>query len=350
MIYAGLGAAIVLFGGIFFSRSSSNSENERFNKLVEAVSDLTARDIPTSEEELTMLLDALADDTISNRNAIYQRIGISKAEGDYSIDKLILDYATSAEIGDEARKSLTIIIGKRGDNGAIKGLLNWATENPNHPASQLAIDAANKTVEENNFSNFISILGATTHTGVRSSAEKALKSVITKSRNKEKLATQLVGAFDASINEKYKLSMIRLLGNTGSDAAKETISASLSSDNTNERIAAATAFGDWPNDETFDALLDAFEDEDTLAAKNSIFKSATNLLSADRRHNNDEIGNRWLTLSAYATTNSQKSKIISAAANAKAKWSTPVLKFFTGADHDDRIQNLAEKGLDKINN
>jgi serine/threonine protein kinase len=349
MIYAGLGVAIVLFGGILLSRKSSNSDTEKFNALVQQVADLTVRDIPTTENELTLLLNSLADDTISNRNAIFQRIVISVSDGSYSIDKLVLDYATSAGMGEEDRKNLAIVIGKRGDPGAIKGLLKWATKSPDHPASKLAIDAANKTIEEDNFASFISILGATKNPAVRSSAEKALKNVIAKSRNKEALASQLVGAFDVTIDETYKLSMIRLLGSTGSDAAKKTISESLASDNTNERIAAATAFGDWPKDEPFDALLDAFEDEDTVAAKNSIFKSAISLLSANRRHNDDEIGNRWLTLSAYATTNSQKSKIISAAANAKADWSTPVLKFFTGTDHDDRIQSLAEKGLNKIN-
>ncbi len=350
MIYAGLGVAIVIFCGILLSRNSSNSDAEKFNALLEDIADLSARDIPTTEEDLTLLLDSLADDTISNRNAIFQRIVISKADGEYSIDKLVLDYATSAGMGEEDRKNLAIVIGKRGDAGAIKGLLKWATKSPDHPASKLAIDAANKTIEEDNFASFISILGATTNPAVRSSAEKALKNVIATSRNKERLATQLVEAFDFSIDEKYKLAMIRLLGNTGSDAAKKTISEGLASDNTNERIAAATAFGDWPNDEPFDALLDAFEDEDTVTAKNSIFKSAINLLSANRRHDNDELGNRWLTLSAYATTNTQKSKIIFAAANAKADWSSPVLKFFTGNDHDDSIQTRAEKGLDKVNN
>jgi len=346
--YSGLGVAIVILCWILASINSSNSETDRFNTLVTQVEDLTARDLPTTEVDLTLLLASLADDTISNRDAIFQRIVISKPEGSYSIDKLVLDYATSAGMGEEDRKNLSIVIGKRGDPGAVKGLLKWATKNPNHPATKIAIDGANKTIEEDNFLSFISILGATKDPGIRNSAEKALKKVISKSRNKENLATQLVGAFNGSIDDKYKLAMIRLLGNTGSEVAKKTISESLSSDNTNERIAAATAFGDWPNDEPFDALLDAFEDEDTVAAKNDIFKSAISLLSAERRHNNDELDSRWLTLSAYATTYNQKSKIIREAVNINADWSTPVLEFFTGKDHDERVQSLATKGLDKI--
>ncbi|MFC4994902.1 protein kinase domain-containing protein [Rubritalea tangerina] len=349
MISAGLGVAIIVLGGVLIGKSSTGSENKKFNELVEQVADLTARDIPTTEDDMKLLLDALADDTLTNRNAVFQRMVIAKAEGGYSIDKMVLSYATAPDTGEEDRKNLAIVIGKRGDQGAIKGMLKWATKNPNDPAAQIAIDAANKTIEEENFTSFIQILGATRNNGVRSSAEKALANVISKSRRKSSLAEQLVGAFDASVDEKYRLAMIRLLGNTGTDQARKTISESLASSNTNERIAAATAFGAWPTDEPFDDLLNAFENEDTVAAKNAIFKSAINLLSAKRKHDQDELGNRWLTLAGYSTTNSQKSKIITEAVNARADWSPNVLKFFTSQDHDDRIQSLAEKGLDKLN-
>jgi serine/threonine protein kinase len=349
LIYSGLGVVIAILGWVLISTNSSNSETERFNALVTQVEDLKARDLPTTYGDLKLLLDSLADDTISNRNAIFARIAISEAKGSYSIDKLVLDYATSPGMGEEDRKNLAIVIGKRGDQGAVQGLLKWAIKNPDHPATQIAIDGANKTVKEDNFLSFIAIFGATNTSAVRSSAEKALKNVISESRNKEGLATRLVGAFDGSIDESYKLAMIRLLGNTGSKVAKKTISESLSSENTNERIAAATAFGDWPNDEPFDTLLDAFESEETVVVKSGIFKSAIRLLSSERDHDNEEIGNRWITLSAYATTNTQKSKIIGEAVNAKAEWSSAVLKFFTGKDHDSRVQTHAAKGLDKIN-
>lgn len=348
IVYSGLGVAIVTLGIVVASMKSSSSQNKSFNDLVEQVADLTARDIPTSESEMTLLLNALADDTLTNRNAIFQRMVIAKSDGDYSIDKLILSYATAEGVGVEDRKNLAIVIAKRGDQGAVKGLLKWATKNPNSPATQFAIDGANKTIDEDNFSSFISIIGSTNNQSVRSSAEKALKNVIAKSRRKSNLTDQLNGAFNASVDEKYKLAMIRLLGSTGEDSAKETIMTSLTSDNPNERIAAATAFGAWPNDEPFDALLDAFEAEDSLAAKNSMFKSCVSLLSARRKHNQSEIGNNWLTLATYAASNSQKHEVIREAVRAKADWSPAVINYFTSSDHDTRVQTFAKKALEQL--
>lgn len=347
LIYSGLGVAIVSLVVVVTAMKSTSNQNQAFNDLVEQVSDLTARDIPTSESEMKLLLDALSDDTITNRNAIFQRMVIAKSEGGYSIDKLILSYATAAGVRDEDRKNLAIVIAKRGDQGAIKGLLKWATKNPNNPASQFAIDGANKTIDEDNFSSFISIIGATENQSVRSSAEKALKNVISKSRRKSNLAEQLNGAFNASVDEKYRLAMIRLLGNTGADAAKDTITTSLTSESPNERIAAATAFAAWPDDEPFDALLDAFEAEDTLAAKNVMFKSAVSLLSARRKHDKSEIGNLWLTLATCAASDSQKNEVIREAVRAKAKWSPAVINYFTSG-HPDRVQNFAKKALEQL--
>lgn len=348
VIYSVLGAAIVLFSILIISRMSSNKEAETFNRLVEEVRDQTARDLPTSEEEMTILLKSLTEGVVEQRAAVFQRLLIAKPTGSYNPDTLILEYATSDVLGEDDRERLFSVISRRGDSTSIDALLDYAAENPKKASAQFAIAAANKKVKEKNFPTFLSILASTDNNDVRSAAEFAIANIIKESNAKGRLSDQLIGAFDNSINKNYRLSMIRLLGTSGTNTAKKKIEGSLSSNSESERIAAATAFGNWPTDDPFDSLIDAYDQEESIPAKRSIFTAATTLLDADHRHDENQLEDRWTLLASYAETNEQKIKIIRAAVNARADWSTTILKYFNNERHEDRVIDLAQRGLSKL--
>jgi serine/threonine protein kinase len=349
LIMAGLGGAIIILGGILITQKSSSSEAGKFNALMEQIDDLSARDIPTTEDEFRLLTTSLSGDTIKkNRNSIFHRLYVSKDDGSYSPDKILLDLLFTKTLKDKDRDNLVICIAKRGDKEAMEGLLEYADTNADDPSIKYAIDAANNNPSESYFSTFVSILADTNDSTVRQSAERAIKNVISQSRRKSLLADQLIDAFDVSIDKDYKLAMIRLLGTTGSEKAKSKLADCLKSSELQERIAAATAFADWPNDEPFDSLIDAYEEEESSSAKDRMFKSAIQLLSAKRLHDEDVIGDHWLTLSSYATSDTQKAKIISEAVRADKEWSMIILNYYTESDHSTRIQELSKKGIKKI--
>lgn len=340
-------AGIIVLGGILITLLASGGENEKFNDLVAQVTDKTARDLPTTEEEFNILIKALSDPSISH-TAIFHRLYIAQASGNYSPDQILVDLLYSKKLQDLDLQNLVICIGKRGDKEAVKATLEYATNNPSDPSTKYAIDAASKYLGEAAFSNYLTILSESDDAAIKASAESAIKTSISNSRRKGPLADQLLGAYDASVSTDYKLAMTRLLGATGNGKAQTKLEKSLKSREPQERIAAATAFADWPNDEPFNALIDAYEEEDNAGVRDKIFKSALSLLSAKRLHDTNEIEGYWITLSSYANTDSQKGRIISEAVKAKQPWSVPVIESFIDSSHSKRIQDLAKRGLKKI--
>ncbi|MGJ8672673.1 protein kinase domain-containing protein [Rubritalea sp.] len=341
------GAAVILVGILIF-QNSSGKEAEQFNDLVGQVTDLTAKDLPTTEQEFTLLIDSLSDNDVKNRTAIFKRLYLAKAKGSYSPDAILLDLLKENTLQGQDKQNLVICIGKRGNEEAVKGLLQFALDNPDDPATRYALEAASKNASEDNFGSFISLLSETTDSSVNQAAERALKNIISNSRRKNTLADQLIGAFDASLDSNYKLTMTRLLGTTGSDKALKKLTNNLKSSQSQERIAAATAFADWPNDVPFNVLIDAYEEEDNGSVKDRIFKSATDLISADRLHDPNEVESYWITLSGYASTDAQKSKIITEAVQANQDWSLLILNSYLDPSHSKRIRDLSTRGIKKL--
>ncbi|MFC5049720.1 serine/threonine protein kinase [Rubritalea spongiae] len=348
MLIGGLSGAVAILVAVLVVQSSSGKEAEEFNDLVGQVSDLTAKDLPTTEKQFQLLVDSLSESDIKNRNAIFRRLYLAKAVGNYSPDAILLELLRANTLTGEDKQNLVICIGKRGEPEAMKELLQFAVDNPDEPSARFALEAASKNASESDFGTFINILSETTDSTINQAAERALKKIISNSRRKNTLADQLIGAFDASLDSNYKLTMIRLLGTTGSDAALNKLTSNLKSQQSQERIAAATAFADWPNDEPFNILIDAYEEEDNSSVKERILKSATELISADRLHDPNEIESYWVTLSGYANTDSQKSRIITEAVRANQAWSVIILNSYLDSSHSKRIRDLAGRGLKKL--
>jgi serine/threonine protein kinase/HEAT repeat protein len=348
LIIGGLAGAAVLLGGVLISQLSSGKEAEEFNDLVGQVTDLTAKDIPTTEGEFRLLMDSLSDSSIKNRNAIFQRMYVATPEGNYSPDALLLELLKSDTLRGQDKDNLLMCIGRRGDKETTKELLGYAVNNADDPATQYALLYTSKETTEADFSSYLKILSESTQVKVSQYAEDALKTIISNSRRKSTLAEQLIAASDASLDSNYKLSMIRLLGTTGSKKALEKLESSLKSRESQERIAAATAFSDWPNDAPFNSLIDAYEEEDNKSVRDHIFKSATDLLSAKRLHDESEIEGYWVTLSSYANTDSQKGKIITHAVRANKEWSQVILESYLDSSHSQRIRDLAARGIKSL--
>ncbi|WP_026292614.1 protein kinase domain-containing protein [Rubritalea marina] len=341
-------AGVVVLGGVAVMLMGSSGDVKRFNALTEQAADITVGDLPTTEEDTRILLTALNDDTLQNRHAIHKRLMKASEQGDFSVDQMILEHIAGIDPNSEDAKHLATVIGQRNNNDAIAELLKIAVKHPNTGLAKIAIEASSKTINQANFKPFLSILSATDKSDVKRQAERALKDTISKSRDKGELTNLLLGSFDSSLDKNFRLAMIRLLGNCGSPAAKLKLEECLKSSESGERIAAAVAFSSWPNDEPFDALIDAYASEESISAKDQIFKNAIALLSSKRNHNESEIANRWMTLAGYSNSDKHKFSIINAAAYAKQDWSRAVLEYYTSNEHSNSVRNRAQDKLSSL--
>ncbi|GAA5494005.1 serine/threonine-protein kinase PknD [Rubritalea halochordaticola] len=347
-----IGAAIIIFGILIISRLSANNETEVFNKLVKQIEDPTAKDIPTSEEELDILLKSLADLKNKDRHAVLLRLQVAKAvDNSFNPDRKILSYATTDAISDTTRENLFQILSRRQNTDVISDLLAYAADHVDQGSSRVAIEAAAKNPKDDDFRSYLNILRISENSQVTKTAEKALQSVISNSYNKTTLTDQLLSTVDQILDESKRLSVIRLLGATGTERARRKIETSLKSDEDGLRIAAAAGYADWPNDQPFDALITAIESEQVPQVRRSMFNSAFELLTADHSHgSSSEAELKWMTISSIAQTDSDKLRIISHLVNANAPYSTKTLEAFTNDRHSETVKDRALRALDKIKN
>lgn len=346
--YILIGGGILLAGVLAVTFLGANSDIKEYNRMIKEAQNLQTKEFPTTESELTILLNSLSDDPANSSDYIYRYLNLAVAEDATDIDQTIWDFINSAELTQSAKLKLTAALVKRANTPTLVQMLEYARSNPNDAITTLAVKAAGDSAREEDFPLLLNIMSSTKESATHSASEDALKSIISASSNKSALASSLLTAFDSSINKNHKQSMIRLLGVTGAAAAESKLTESLKSKIREERIAAATAFGDWPSDSPFDKMLDALIDEDDPSTKNTLFKSLHSLLSANRPHNNAEIGNRWMQLAVSATTDPQKTRIINSAVKAKAQWSTTVLNLFKDKSHSQYIQNYTQRAIDQL--
>lgn len=340
-----VGAGVVLFSILIVSKLSTNNENETFNKLIEQVSPTSTDLIDTTQEETEILLNSINSIEAKNRTAVYVRLKLIKAAGaTYNPDKLILSYAKREELGEETRRNLFILIAKRGNEEVIGELLDYAMDHPDDPNTQYAVQAAAKKVTPSNFDSYLAILTNSTNSQVRKASEQAVEDIIKDSTDKNSIATKLADSFE-NVDEADRLSIIRLLGSTGAPKAKEKIIACLKSNSSSEQIAAASAFSKWPNDEPFEALIEAF-DATEGPVKVEVFKNAVKLLASDHPHNSATIAEDWRTVATLAEKAEEKIMIIRELSRIKQPWVMPLLQYFTNDTHDNRTIDFAQRAID----
>lgn len=344
-----IGLGIIIFGILIISKLSDNSRTDTYNRLVAEVVDATAKDLPTTKDELIILLDSLTDVQSKDRGAVLKRIYLSKApDNAYNVDKEISRYATSNIVSDATRENLFNVIGRRGNPIVIEDLLGYAERNPNQTSSRFAIIGAAKNPKDEDFGTYLNILNITENDSVSKVTEDALQKIITQSRKRDRLTTQLIDASQATLDDSRKLSMIRLLGATGTSEAKTKIMESLNSKSTSLRIAAATAFSNWPNTEPLDALITAIQTETTGTVQRALFGSAYQLLADNSDEDKTLLARQWQDLALNASIDNEKKRIIAHMRSSKYPFSKNVIQMFSNGRHSSGVTDYAKEALEKL--
>jgi len=345
-----LGLAIVGVGILFISKNNDNNSVKIYNRLLAELKESSTEKLPTKKEEIELLLESLTKAENKDRTAVLTRIFLSEAPDDsYNVDKEITRYATSSDVTDETRETLFQIIGKRGNPVIANDLLQYALKHPDQTSSRHAITAAAKHPKEEDFAAYIKILGTTKKSLIRQITEQSIgKIIVDKSTNKNRVTSILIEELDSNFDDSQKLTMIRLLGTTGTNRAKAKIQEALQNSDTKFRIAAASAFSQWPNTSPIDALIEAIQTEKVTDVQRKLFDNAFTLLLQNDTEKASILESQWLDLSINTSSDLNKRRIIAHMKSKKYPFSISNISYFNNERHSTTVMAAARNALESL--
>jgi serine/threonine protein kinase len=349
-IAAVLGVAVILVGWLVLDQMSSNKKAARATALLAPAKDLSARDVPTTGEDVDLLLgigSSIARN--SEREAVYQRLLIAKSSDGTDIDSKIAAFAASEEnrmVSDIRIKLFQVLQGRKSP-AAIPFLIEHAKTASEASTATAALTAIEKIATKKDLVDLVNILRFTRHNTVRVAAKRAIASVVQRTEGRDALADALINAYDSAPNDEVKRAYLELLGSAGGDEAAEIIRKGLEDEDKKIQLAAIAALRVWPDDTMFEDLIDyAKGQEDDILRANS-FGGAYAFLKLERDRDELDLEDMWKMLAEEARTTTEKRQIIDGMAKLTDDWAFSVVEFFEGDDNDD-VSFRAEKAREHM--
>lgn len=349
-IGAVLGLAIIIIGALVITKITDNKQNERITALLKQAEDRTAKDVPTSAEDITLILGAATNIAAnSQRQTVYQRLLISKANDGSNIDAQIAAFAATDanQMIPDIRIRLFEVLAGRKSPSALAPLISYAQSTNNERTAVGAIKACEKIATEKNFSALLNIMGFTRHESVRQAAKRTIATVAKRTDGKTQLAIALKNSYETAGNDEVKRGYLELLGSAGGDAAATIVKGALEDEDKKTQLAALAALRSWPDDTMFETLIDfATGQEDDLLRANS-FRAAYAFLKLDRDRDELDLEDMWKLLAKEARTPKEKRQIIDGMAKLTDEWAFSVVEFFE-EDDDDDVSFRAERAREHM--
>lgn len=349
-IAAVLGLLAVLLGYLLLVRMGDNKKNEIYNALVAQAKQEGVTEIPVNKDQLQILLDAATSISAnSERETIYHCLQFAKSSDGTNLDTEIARHATEELISDGIRMKFFKVLELRGNPDALPMLLGFISKSSKVNEVSAALEACKGMASDENFDQFLSVLSSSQVASIRRAAEGTISEIIERSGDRDQLAKSIVSSYRGPVDDTTKHSLLRLLGYTGSDAARDIISEAHKSTNPLEKQSAILALGNWPDDSMFEVLIEFLEGEDDEQFRNRTFDTAYKFLqSKKRKRSSDEAEDLWKMLAGNAKTNREQMQIINGVARADGEWVISVIEYFIDEAEADRVIDEAEKALDHI--
>ncbi len=348
-----LGLLVILFGWYLMKRSAQNREIQHYNQLIQIAAPGDATEVPVNAAGLRILLNAAVDiGSNTERETVYKALFLARATDGTDIDAEIVRFVTEREMIENVRHVLiTQVLRRRGSPVIIEPLLDFAAETDKEPAAIAAMQAVRRMVDDQHFDRLLSALQFTSSNEIRKAAEEAMVELLDKSSNREPLARQIHGIYQASVNDEVRHASLRLLGRTGHPEALDIAREALQSGVAKDQIAALVALASWSSDDGFAVLMDFLNttDNDQLRTRalDSALRYATAQDAAERPSaEREEI---WKQLAAAAHSSTEQDRVVRAlAANDRDNWILPLVDNFAKTSEFDRVIDLAERAMDSL--
>ena len=336
----------IVFAGIFvLGKSMTNKRTKTLNSLLAQVADKGATQLPTTQEEVEILLgEAKSLKNRGDREAIYQRLLV--AEGN-NLDEIIAQFAANEEnkMTPDIRVKFFQVVQGRNSPEALPALIDHARNASKPETAGAALKAARKLATEKDLTDLLGIIQFNENSQIQQDAKRVIMSLAERSTKRSEIATAIKSAYESATNDKSTVVFLELLGSTGGDTAAGIVETALGSEDKKIRIAALAALGSWADDTQFDTLLDYMTSEEDDTIRRQAYAQAFQFLQKDRDRDDLALEDMWKALAQEAATESEKIQIVNGLAKIVEDWAFAVVEFFL-EDENDKVSFRAEKALD----
>jgi serine/threonine protein kinase/HEAT repeat protein len=350
-IAAVLAILVVLLAWYLLDRSGKNRETKLYNEMIALAANSETTEIPVNAEKLELLLSAATNTGIVEaRETVFKALFLAKATDGTDIDGRIAEFATTEEMLPDVREVLIAkVLGRRKNPAVVPTLMAYASRSANNPGTAVAaLQAVRFMAGDEQFDAFLKVLESTGHAQVRKAAEDTMVQILKKSPNRAAHADALAGLYENSTNDDVRHAALRLLGRCGGDKALEPVKKALMGDSQKDQVAAIISIGGWTDDTVFPLLTEFIAGQTDEQLRSRAFDAAMRLLGdGEIKREPDSLRDLWLQLAAQAKTADEKLKIIRGVVHLTDDWAVKLLEGYV-EDEDDRVQDLAERALDKV--
>ena len=349
-ITAVLALAVLFTSFLVMGKLSSNKQAKRATEILAPAKDLTAREVPTSRDDVSFLL-GLATNIAANkdRQAIYQRLFIGASNDGNDIDQQIAQFASddNNQMISDIRVKLFEVLQGRNNSSAVPYLIEHAKSSASEQTATAALRAVEKMATEKDLNDLVNIIRFTSHSSVRQAAKRTIASVAKRTDGRAALATALKDSYASAPNEEVKRSYLELLGSAGGEDAKAIVKAALEDEDKKTQLAALAALRSWPDDSMFETIIDYATGQEDDLLRNQSFGAAYSFLKLERKRDEIDLEDMWKMLAREARTTTEKRQIIDGMANLTDDWAFSVVEFFE-EDEDDKVSFRAEQARERM--
>ena len=355
-IAALLGLSVVFLLWYMLERSGKNRETALYNEMIAIAAKSDATEVPVDAIRLDVLLNSIANVALNEqRSTVYKALFLAKATDATDVDARLVEFATTQPLAPDIRKTIIRdVLRMRKNPAIIPPLLAFATSTPEPASAVAALEAVRFMAGDDQFDEILGVLLKTKNLEIRKAAEETLAEIISKSPDRNQLATRLVSAYQSTQDNDIRFSLLRLLGRCGGPQATELVKKALASENKDEKLAknekqaAIVALGAWGDDSNFPLLTEFLATNQDLDLRNRAFTSALRFVSdSDHKRAPDAQQKLWEELSAQARTQAEQMDVIRGLVNLDEPWAVEIIKAYAKSE-DDKVLVLAEKALEAI--
>lgn len=354
-----LGILVIAIAALMLSRGAEGKKNKRYNELVALAAMANTKDLPVSNKDLDILLNAATSIAASSsRETVYKALYIAESTDGTDIDEKLVGYATTVNMNEEIRANLLRrVIGGRiatghKDDKTANALISYIKSNPKPESAAAAIDALKLMVKDTHFSEFLSLLQFSADSGIRKRCEEVVVTIIKQSGNRTALDEQVEPAYNGATSPEVKQALLRVLGATGTPKAKEVILGQLKSSDKIMQIAAADASKNWPDESLFENLLDSLDGIQDNMLRGRVFHSCRESLLTESKRSAQKTETLWKALADAAKMDSEQEAVIrSIVSNTdlnKLPWAHAIIKKIEDTSESDKVVDLAARALDRL--
>jgi serine/threonine protein kinase len=340
---------IVVVAGIFLiSSMSGRKETKQYNLLMEQMKDVTIRELEVNKSDLDLLLsNAVSLSDVKGRETLYKALYIAVSTDGIDIDSYLTKFTTSTTINEGIRANLLRrVIGGRKNPACVIPLIEYSKSTAVKESALAAIEAIREIATEEHLQQILGICLSTDDARIRKACEEAIISISKKSNDKNTLSQSIATAYNTATIAEQKQSLLRILGTTGTDNAKQVILAQFDGKDTIMQIAAADAARNWPNESILMDLITALGRELEPQARKRIFDSCNALLTSSTIQIQDQAKQKfWTELVAKADLAEFQESIINSLVRIPTDWSFALVKSYADKAEADRVIDRAEKAM-----